>query len=84
MRDVSILSGAMSNGSKIGGRVEALIRRMDGAPLCDDCITDRLDLSSVAQASVATRSVGGPGGFERLKAPCSLCGETRPVIRHKG
>ena len=40
---------------------------MDGAPLCDECITDRLDLSSLAQASVVTRAVGSTGGYERLR-----------------
>lgn len=84
LRGVSALNGTMGNGSNTSMRVEALIRRMDGAPLCDACITDRLDLSSVAQASVATSAAGGTAGFERMKVPCSLCGETRPVIRHKG
>lgn len=73
----------MSKASSIGGRVEALIRRMDGAPLCDDCIAERLDLSSLSHASIVTSAVGGTGGFERLKAPCSLCGATKLVIRHQ-
>ena len=56
---------------------------MDGAAVCDDCITDRLDLSSVAQATVVTHAAGGTGGFERLKARCGLCAEPKLVIRHK-
>lgn len=74
----------MAKRSTIAERVEALVRRMDGAPLCDECITDRLDLSSVSQASVATGAAAGVGGFERLKEPCGLCGEPRHVIRYKG
>lgn len=74
----------MSNRLSIGGRVEALVRRMDGAPLCDECITDRLDLSSLAQAAIVTGAAGGTSDFERLKGPCSLCGEARLVIRRKG
>jgi len=74
----------MNDRLSISGRVEALVRRMDGAPLCDECITDRLDLSSLAQAAIVTGTAGGTNGFERLKGPCSLCGEARIVIRHKG
>lgn len=65
-------------------RVAGLVRRMDGTPLCDECIADRLDLSSIAQASVVTSSASGTGGFERLRGPCGLCGEQGPVIRYNG
>jgi hypothetical protein len=73
----------MSKMQPIAQRVEAMIRRMDGAPTCDICITDRLDLSSIAQASAATRAAGGANGFERVSAKCSLCGNTALVTRHK-
>src|SRR3546814_13326509 len=71
----------MAGRSTIAGRVEALVRRMEGAPLCDECIADRLDLSSITQASVVTSAASGVGGFERTKGPCGLCGERRHVIR---
>src|SRR3546814_17545832 len=74
----------MARRSTIAERGEALVRRMDGAPLCDECITDRLDLSSVSQASVATGAAAGVGGFERLKEPCGLCGEPRHGLCYKG
>lgn len=73
----------MVDGSKIADRIEALVKRMDGIALCDECITDRLDLSSLAQVTVVTSSGGGTAEFERLKGPCGLCSETNPVIRHK-
>jgi hypothetical protein len=73
----------MARSPSIAERVEAVIRRMDGAPLCDECIVDRLDLSSIAQASVATGAAVGDRGFERSKGPCGLCGEPRHFIRHK-
>ncbi len=73
----------MSKTQPIAQRVEAMIRRMDGAPICDECITDRLDLSSVAQASAATHAASGANGFERVRAVCSLCGNTALVTRHK-
>ena len=57
---------------------------MDGTPVCDECVADRLDLSSVAQASAATHAAGGVRGFELLKESCGLCGEARHVIRYKG
>lgn len=80
---VQLYCKSMNRSSSIAERVEAIIRRMEGTPLCDECITDRLDLSSVAQASAATGAAGGVGGFERLKAACGLCGEQRHVIRYK-
>lgn len=73
----------MSKRATIADRIEALVKRMDGAPVCDDCITDRLDLSSIAQATVITHAVSGTGGFERLKAACDLCAKTKLVVRHK-
>lgn len=73
----------MSKRTTIADRIEAFVKRMDGAAVCDDCITDRLDLSSVAQAAVVTHAAGGSGGFERLKAPCELCSQAKPVIRCK-
>lgn len=73
----------MTQRSAISNRIEALVKRLDGAAVCDDCITDRLDLSSVAQVAVVTHAAGGSGGFERLKAPCGLCTEAKMVLRHK-
>lgn len=73
----------MTQRPTIAERVEALIRRLDGTPLCDECIADRLDLSSLAQASVVTSSVAGKGRFVRLKGPCGLCGQPRHVTCHK-
>jgi len=80
---IYLYGGPMTRSSSIADRVEALVRRMDGTPLCDECITDRLDLSSMAQASVATSTFSGVGGFERLRERCGLCGEQRHVIRYK-
>ena len=78
------IAAFMTKRPTIAERVAGLVRRMDGTPLCDECIADRLDLSSIAQASVATSSASGTGGFERLRGPCGLCGEPGPVIRYNG
>lgn len=67
--------------STIAGQIEALIQRLDGASVCDCCITDRLNLSVPAQANVVTRALGGERGYERRKDDCSLCGNTKLVIR---
>jgi len=73
----------MSAGTTIAGQIEALIVRLDGAAVCDACVTDRLDLSVPAQANVVTRALGGTCGYERMKDSCGLCGRIRTVIRHR-
>jgi hypothetical protein len=57
---------------------------MDGTPLCDECVADRLDLSSAAEAGAAMQVAGGVRGFELLEASFGLCSESRHVIRYKG
>lgn len=52
----------------IAGQIEALIQRLDGVAICDDCVTDRLNLSVRSQANVVTRGLGGANGFRREKA----------------
>jgi hypothetical protein len=71
----------MNGGTTIAGQIERLIVRLDGAGVCDACVTDRLNLSVPAQANVVTRALGGTHGFERKKDECTLCGSTRTVIR---
>lgn len=74
----------MSARTTIAGQIEALIMRLEGAAVCDACVTDRLNLSVPAQANVVTRALGGERGYERKKDPCVLCGRVRTVIRHRG
>lgn len=71
----------MNEGTTIAGQIERLIVRLDGAAVCDACVTDRLNLSVPAQANVVTRALGGTRGFERRRDECTLCGSTRTVIR---
>ena len=61
--------------------VRALISRLSPQAVCDDCIADRLHLSVRQHANHKTRELAGTGGFERRKAPCSLCGNEKLVIR---
>lgn len=73
----------MCGGTTIASQLERLIMRLDGARVCDDCITDRLNLSVRSQANVVTRGLGGIGGYQRDKAECALCARTKTVIWHR-
>lgn len=64
-------------------RVRALIERLAPEPVCDDCITDKLELTVRNQANRKTRELAGSHGFERRKARCALCGSEKLVIRAK-
>lgn len=61
--------------------VERFVSRLSPAPVCDDCIAGRLGLSVRQHANHKTRELAGSNGFERRKDACSLCGETKLVIR---
>ncbi|MEZ5655386.1 MAG: hypothetical protein R3E04_05805 [Sphingobium sp.] len=65
-------------------RVRALIERLAPEPVCDDCITEKLDLTVRQHANHKTRELAGTHGFERRKARCVLCGAEKLVIRAKG
>ncbi|HMO74387.1 MAG TPA: hypothetical protein PKD99_01825 [Sphingopyxis sp.] len=73
----------MTGGTTIATQIERLIVRLDGASVCDDCITDRLNLSVRSQANVVTRGLGGQRGYERRKDACELCARVKTVIRHR-
>jgi hypothetical protein len=67
----------------IAGQIEALIQRLDGVAICDDCVTDRLNLSARSQANVVTRSLGGANGFRREKQSCGLCSSIKVSTSHQ-
>jgi len=50
--------------------VRALVDRLAPAPICDDCIADRLGLSVRQHANRKTRELAGSNGFERRKDIC--------------
>lgn len=60
--------------------VRRLIERLSPNPVCDDCITERLELSVRQHANHKTRELSGQDGFERRKGECSLCGADKLVI----
>jgi len=61
--------------------VRKLIERLSPAPVCDDCVADRLGLSIRQHANHKTRELAGRNGFERRKDICSLCYGEKLVIR---
>lgn len=63
--------------------VEKLVVRLAPEPVCDACLTDTLGLSVLHHADHAVRELAGSNGFELGKDECSLCGETRMVIRRR-
>jgi len=67
----------------IATHIEALIQRLDGVSICDDCITDRLNLSVRSQANVVTRGLGGASGYAREKQPCGLCSAVKISTSHR-
>jgi hypothetical protein len=62
-------------------QVRRLIERLSPQPICDDCITERLELSLRQHANHKSRELAGSHGFVRTKGPCSLCGQNKLVIR---
>ncbi|QLC23943.1 hypothetical protein HFP57_02105 [Parasphingopyxis algicola] len=66
----------------IAERVGALIIRLSPDPICDDCITERLDLCARNRANQHTRHLMTEHGFERQLNTCALCGCEKKVIRY--
>lgn len=61
-------------------QVRRLIERLSPEPICDDCISERLDLSVREDGAHAASELAGTGGFERRKHVCAICGATKVVI----
>ena len=62
-------------------KVRALVTRLSPAAICDACIEKTLDLKVRGQAGRKTQELAGSDGFVRSKNACSLCGDTKMVIR---
>ena len=61
--------------------VRNLIMRLSPAPICDDCVADRLNLGARQHANHKTRELAGASGFERRRDICSLCFGEKLVTR---
>jgi hypothetical protein len=60
--------------------VERFVSGLSPRPVCDDCISERLQLSVRQHANHKTRESAGRDGFERRKGDCALRGATNLVI----
>lgn len=71
----------MRDRSTIAGQIEQLIEKLGGAAICDDCITDRLDLSVRSQANAVTRVMEGEPAYVREKCCCLDCARVKVAVR---
>ncbi len=62
-------------------KVSALITRLSPAPICDDCVAEKLELSLRQHANQKARELAGSKGFERRRDICSLCFGEKLVTR---
>lgn len=63
--------------------VAQLVERLAPAPVCDDCVAERLCLTVRQHANHKTHELAGQDGFERRKDICSICGAQKLVIRKR-
>jgi hypothetical protein len=66
----------------IAQRVVAFLRENAPAAFCDDCIADRLGFSQRQQANRVTGTLALTARFRREIGACSLCSQTKKVIRY--
>ncbi len=64
-------------------KVRWLIERLSPESVRDECVAERLQLSTISQANKKTRELAGSHGFERKLDVCSLYGAPRTVIRRR-
>jgi Cys-tRNA synthase (O-phospho-L-seryl-tRNA:Cys-tRNA synthase) len=64
-------------------KVRRLVEWLAPEPICDDCIAGKLGTVDREQADQASRELAGASGFERGRAPCAICRETKSVIRRR-
>ena len=64
-------------------KVRALVDRLMGEPVCDDCIAERLGLPLAQHANHGTGELAGEHRYERNLDDCVLCGATKRVIRKR-
>lgn len=63
--------------------VDQLIKRISPHAICDDCITEKLNLTVRQHANHKTRALAEHSNFHRDKGHCYNCGKTKKVIKIK-
>ena len=61
--------------------VRRLVERLAPAPVCDDCIADRLDLRLSDDLRATLGELAVERGFDRERDQCGLCDQPRIVLR---
>jgi len=61
--------------------VRGLIARLSPAPICDDCLAEKLSLQGRQHANQKARELAGSNGFERRRDICSICYGEKLVTR---
>jgi hypothetical protein len=61
--------------------IRKLIERLAPAPICDDCIAEKLNLTARQNANRHTRELAGQDHIERHKDVCAICGGDKMVTR---
>ena len=64
-------------------QVRRLIERLSPEPICDDCISERIEGSAYEHTISMSRELAGPNGFERTKDACSICSAEKLVTRYR-
>jgi hypothetical protein len=64
--------------------VRRLVERLAPAPVCENCIADRLSLALTDDLRAALGALTAERGFGRQRDHCSLCDEERAVISRAG
>ena len=82
-RDLTVSAEALGMRGDALDQVRLLIERLAPAPVCNDCINERLGLPERNAATFATHLLAGTARFERQKSKCALCGTTKMIIRQK-
>ncbi len=62
-------------------RVSAFLTVRHPSRFCDDCMTERLELSPRQTAQKATNALGTTDNFHRGQGVCSVCGKEKMVIQ---
>ena len=64
--------------------IRKLIERLAPEPVCDECITARLELDDPQAANIAAHELAGSNGFERHRDKCALCNVEKQTTRRLG
>lgn len=64
--------------------VRRLVERLAPAPICDACVAERLTLPVNDELHAVLGELAVERGFDRERAPCSLCERAGPVTRKQG